>query len=214
MKYMADVAFCKRLALPVLAAVLMLCSPLHVIAATEDARVEIINAAELEPAAPQSAELDAYLDELLSAILDEDMDTYEQVKACYDYLVDNVRYGSHMRYLNTPIGGATCGDIYYNYGEVEGFGAVALTAGRGMCNAYSAAFILMTRKLGLDAYLVEGSTRGSGGGYSYHKWCEINIDGTAYVFDPQLEQDLSASGLSAYTVFCRTYDQIPGRYSK
>lgn len=179
-----------------------------------DPRIDIINGAELTPQSPQSKSLDAYLDELLPELITEDMDTYDQVKACYDYLVQNTAYGSHTRHLGTKIGKTTCRKIYNNYGEVEGFGAVALTAHVGMCNAYSAAFILMVRKIGLDAKLVEGSTKSAGGGYSYHKWTEITIGETVYAFDPQLEQNLVKAGLPAYSVFCKTYEQIPGRYRK
>lgn len=198
-----------------LAATLAVAAPVAAFAEGQDPREALLNQIELDPASPASGNLDAYLDELIPTIIDEDeMDTYDQVKACYDYLVDNVSYGSHTRYLGTSIGETTCGRIYSSYGEVEGFGAVALTAKKGMCNAYASAFILMTRKLGVDAYLVEGQTRSSGGGYAYHKWAEVEIDGIAYAFDPQLEQDLRRAGLAKYSVFCKTYDQIPGRYIK
>lgn len=175
----------------------------------------VLNAAELSPVRPRSEALGALLDELLPTIVSEDMDTYEQVKACYDYLVTNVSYGSHMKNLNTPVAnGVTCARIYGDYGELEGFGAVALTAKKGMCNAYASAFILMTRELGLNAYLVKGSTRRSGGAYTHHEWAEVKVGDKVYLFDPQLEQNLRASGLPAYSVFCVTYDQVPGRYTK
>lgn len=172
----------------------------------------LLNSAGLSPADADSSELDTYVDNLLTQILTEDMNTYDKVKACYDYLVDNVSYGSHMKYLGTALGDTTCRAIYNGYGEVEGFGAVALTANVGMCNAYASAFILMTRAIGLDSHLVEGSTGSARGGYTYHKWAEVDIDGATYVFDPQLEQDLRVSGMAEYSVFCKTYDQVPGRY--
>lgn len=179
-----------------------------------DARINVINQAELSPTAPRSEALDAYLQELLDSILEDDMDTYQQVKACYDYLVDNLTYGSHTARLGTLVSdGVSCNSIYSKYGEVEGFGAVALTSGTGMCNAYSSAFILMVQEIGLDARLVQGYTRSAGGGYAYHKWAEVNIDGTVYVFDPQLEQNLRSAGMATYSVFCKTYEQVGSRYS-
>lgn len=202
--------------------VLVLVFSVPVFAFAGDPVADLLNEAEPgDPVSPQSDALDEYLDELMEEIFYEasedggELDSYGEVKACYDYLVANVSYGSHMRYLDTRVdGGVTCRGIYNVYGEVEGFGAVALTANVGMCNAYASAFILMTRKLGYDAYLVRGSTKSGGGGYAYHEWAEINIDGTAYLFDPQLEQDLVRAGLPRYTVFCRTYDEVPGRYIK
>lgn len=182
----------------------------------KDPRRDIINAVEeLNEAAPKSPDLSAYIDEILPSIVNEDMDAFEQVKACFDYVRDNTAYGTHYTQanMNTHLGNTTIGTIYRKYGEVEGFGAVALKNRVGMCNAYASAFILLVRKLGFDAYLVKGSTKGSGGGYRYHEWCEININGMVYVFDPQLDQSLSRY-FGNYQVFCVTYEQIPGRYRK
>lgn len=174
----------------------------------------VINQAYLEPVEPRSPDLAIYLDEVMADLINDEMSTYEQVKACYDYLVDTVSYGSHTSVMGTLVNNSvSCRSIYSNYGEVEGYGAAVLTAKKGMCNAYASGFILMAREIGLDAYLVKGSTKGAGGGYVYHEWAEVLIDGTPYIFDPQLEQNLVSSGLAPYTVFCVTYDQVPGRYS-
>ena len=174
---------------------------------------ELLNAAALsDPVLPQSEQLAALVTELVVQVTTEEMTVGEQVRACYDYLVDTVSYGSHMARLDTPLGDTTCRSIYAAYGEIEGFGAVALTAKKGMCNAYAAAFIMMVRSLGLDARLARGWTGSAHGGYAYHEWAEIRIDGTTYVFDPQLEQDLAGSGLAPYTVFGKTYAQLGSRY--
>lgn len=172
----------------------------------------ILDGAKLSPADLQSEQLQELVDGILEEIIEEEMTTYDKVKACYDYVSQNTSYGSHMRYLSTAVGDTTCGAIYRQYGELEGFGAVALSAKTGMCNAYAAAFLLLLRPLGLRGSLVSGQTRSGGGGYAYHEWAEIDIGDTTYLFDPQLEQDLVKAGLPAYTVFCRTYEQVPGRY--
>lgn len=198
-----------------LTVVMVAAAPFSAYAADNDSTRDVIESADLNPTDPQSEALDMLLDEIMDEILDEDMTTYEQVQTCYDYLVDTMSYGSHMSRIGTMVSDdVSCQQIYRNYGAVEGFGAVALTARVGMCNAYSSAFILMVRKIGLDADLVTGSTRSAGGGYAYHEWAEVDIDGTVYVFDPQLEQNLVSAGLPEYTVFCATYDEIPGRYIK
>lgn len=151
-------------------------------------------------------------DEVPEAVEEDPIYTYNQVKICYDYLIANVSYGSHMSNLGAAVGNTTCRSIYSSYGAVEGFGAVALSAKKGMCNAYASAFILMARKIGLNAYLVTGQTRSGRGGYTYHEWAEIQIGEQIYLFDPQLDQSLANQGLGSYTVFCKTYDQVPGRY--
>lgn len=224
----------KKLPALLLAVILAVCSPLSAFAADDgveeapvseaaassvtqkkqsNPKADILNSAELDPQEPQSPDLAAYLDELMPELINDDMDTYEKIKACYDYVKNNTKYGSHLANLDAKIGDTTCRAIDRKYGSVEGYGAVALVARVGMCNAYASAFILMARKIGLDAYLVTGSTK-SRGGYAYHEWCEIKIGGTAYVFDPQLDQSLKKSGLKEYLVFCATYDQISGRYIK
>lgn len=183
--------------------------------ASSSAEQAVLDSAPLgEPQAPSSAALDGLVDDVMDDIVTDDMDTYSKVKACYDYVTDNVSYGNHMAYMSTPIGQGTCWDVYMSHGEVEGFGAVALTAGKGMCNAYASAFILMVRQLGLNPRLVKGYTLGGGGSYAYHEWAELDIDGVTYVFDPQLEQDLVKSGLPAYTVFCKPYASLGRRYQK
>lgn len=174
----------------------------------------LLNNADLSPEQPQSPQLAELVNSIVADITTEEMTTAEQVQACYDYLVQNTAYGSHMARMGTAVGDTTCRSIYSSYGEIEGFGSVALAARAGLCNAYACAFILMTRSIGLDVKLARGSTRRRGGGYTYHEWAELVIDGVPYVFDPQLEQDLVKSGLPAYSVYGKTYAQTGGRYNK
>lgn len=56
--------------------------------------------------------------------------------------------------------------------------------GKGNCYSFSAAFCLLARQLGLPAYTVVG---GLGRTNSPHGWVEIPLDGTNYMFDPQLD---------------------------
>lgn len=181
---------------------------------SKNRQADILNAAPLNPQDPQSEDLNQFVDDIMDSIITEDMSTYQQVKACYDYLTTTTTYGSHMAYLGTPIGNVTAGDIYQQYGEIEGQGAVVLGAHTGMCNAYASAFIVMAREIGLDAYLVRGSTQSAWGGYTYHEWAEVRIGDSVYIFDPQLEQDLTRAGLGTYNVFGKTYNEVPGRYIK
>ncbi|MDR2655759.1 MAG: hypothetical protein LBC56_06770 [Oscillospiraceae bacterium] len=171
----------------------------------------LLNSVPLAPTAPQSADLNEYLDWLVPQITQGKTSAYEKLLACYNYIVLNTKYGSHMAGLYAQVGGATCRGIYSNHGETEGFGAVALITHVGMCNAYAAAFILMARKVGLqDIYLEEGYFVNRSGRYNYHKWAEAKINGQLYVFDPQVEQNMSA----LYNNFCRLYSELPGRYVK
>ena len=66
--------------------------------------------------------------------------------------------------------------------------------------------------IGLDSAYVSGSTHASGGGYTGHNWVEVYIGGQTYVFDPQVEDNISGGG--TYQRFCKTYAQVPGKYVK
>ena len=52
----------------------------------------ILNAAKLSPMKTNDAALDAEVERILNQITTSGMSTYEKVKACYDYLIDNTVY--------------------------------------------------------------------------------------------------------------------------
>ncbi|MDE6725369.1 MAG: hypothetical protein K2J79_07165, partial [Ruminiclostridium sp.] len=58
-----------------------------------------------------------------------------------------------------------------------------------------------------------GQTAAYLGGYTAHIWCEIELNGTMYIFDPQLDDELINRGDNyEYTRFCKTYDQMTYHY--
>ena len=46
-----------------------------------------------------------------------------------------------------------------------------------------------------------------------HIWTFINISGTEYVFDPQIDDNIAKGGLVYYYRFCKTYDEVPDSYA-
>lgn len=124
---------------------------------------------------------------------------YEQLRGCYDWLIQNCSYGSGTTLLSD--GGRIAEDAY------------SILVGRvGVCDNYSAAFMVLARMLGFDARLQNGETHLADGGYSGHAWCVINIHGVDYVFDPQVEDNIAAGGAIRYLRFCKTYDEVPDKY--
>lgn len=65
---------------------------------------------------------------------------------------------------------------------------------RGNCYVMAATFCQMARVLGYKAYLVEGYVPKRGGGVTPHGWCEIIINGTAYVCDPDFTHETGRNG--------------------
>ena len=174
-------------------------------AGTADGKeAKILNSSILSPVATGFNPCDEKVSSVLSEILTDDMTTYGKTKAIYDYLINNCVYGFNSRRGDYPkaFGG---GQEY----EARAYGM--LTGHVGACNDYSAAFWAMTRYIGLDTHIVYGQTHRAGGGYTGHYWCETIIDGTTYVFDPQVEDNMTR-GTIKYDRFCKTYDEMPGKY--
>lgn len=63
-----------------------------------------------------------------------------------------------------------------------------LKAGAGSCYSYASAYAYLVKAAlpDLDVRVGWGSTPAAGGGLTPHGWCEINIGGTWFVFDPDL----------------------------
>ena len=168
----------------------------------------ILNNAPLNPKKSPYEPLNELIEQLLSEILNDTMTTYQKVKTCYDYLIENCSYGE-----NTAINDYMWSlDYFYYTEEVKAYGM--LIGFVGGCSDYSAAFAMMMQAIGLDCYTVEGMTSAAAGGYLYHIWCEMKIDGVIYVFDPQVEDNIAKGGTVRYYRFGKTYEQVPEKYKK
>ena len=169
----------------------------------------ILNSALLNPRSTGYASTDAKIQEIFNQIFTSGMSTYDKVKACYDYIIYNTSYARGAYVSSAGFGNPSEGnnDAYIAWGALS-----CLTLGKGSCNTYSCAFIAMMKMIGLDAAYVSGSTHASGGGYVGHNWVEVYIGGQTYVFDPQVEDNISGGG--TYQRFCKTYAQVSGKYIK
>lgn len=167
----------------------------------------ILNNATLNPFRSDFTPAYEEIDKVFSSIFKDGMTTYDKVKACYDYLINNCSYG-HNDYVMDYIDAYFYGYTY----EVRTYGI--LKGNIGVCDDYSAAFATMMQALGLNCYVVGGQTSAAAGGYTGHAWCEMNIDGTVYVFDPQVEDNIAKGGKIKYYRFGKKYEQVPGKYIK
>lgn len=166
----------------------------------------LLNAVSLKPVRTNCADLDQRVDEIFAQILRPGMSTYNKVKACFDYLVKNGVYTQNLLLEDVAK------DIVYDSSLDANIVSLAysmLMSNRGVCDHYSAAFVVMTRALGLESYLVTGQVRSQGGGYTGHTWVNIRINGTYYIFDPQVQQNNPGS---AYYFFCKTDAQMGDMY--
>ena len=149
----------------------------------------MLDALELRPYRTNMPELNAAAEKILNEITTPDMDTYDQVLACYDWVMEHMLYqrASH---------------------RARGYWACAYQAykdGYGTCNCYTALFIVLTRYIGLETCYVEGDTAAYGGGMTFHYWTVLEMDGEYYVFDPQVEDQViqrSSSKQVTHDRFC------------
>ncbi len=174
--------------------------------ASKDTAAKLLNSVSLNPTRTNCTALDRKVDEVFSKIIKPGMSTYEKVKACYDYLVKNGKYSQNVGF-DDPVNG-----IFYDSALDTNIVQLAygiLLTGKGVCDHYSAAFVVMTRAIGLDSFFVAGQVRSKGGGYTGHAWVNIRINGTYYIFDPQVQQNNSNT---PYYFFCKTDAQMGNMY--
>lgn len=167
----------------------------------------ILNAATLRPRSTGTEALDKAVDGILAGILTDGMTTYEKVKACYDYLIENVTDGSGTLRI-------TGRGPYQNSGDYTLVlrAQDVLEKGVGTSEDYAAAFLVLTRRIGLSCYVVDGETAKSGGGWTGHTWNIISVGGTDYVFDVYTDDAGSTGGSTSYSRFCKTFDQVSQSY--
>lgn len=158
---------------------------------------DMVNALLLFPKMPEREDLKAVLDGLMPQILEGCEDTYEQVKACYDYLIEMCEYSQTVKYT-------------YEYDAY-----LLLTEFRGSCTYYVAALHYMLLYIGVENSITNGyryphpdiSDRSS-----FHRWIEIKLNGVTYVLDPQWEDTLSHDGGLSYKRFFYTHEELKDYY--
>lgn len=152
-----------------------------------------LNSAVLDPKATLSAKEEKILLKYLHKIISDDMTNYEKAVACYDYLIKNT---------------------VYDYGGWANPVKAVLEDGYGTCTEYSYVYAAMLNYIGFDAKTVDGKTAMAAGGYGYHMWVEVTINGQVYVMDPQVDDNMSWGAYISHDRFCKTYSEVKNKYIK
>ena len=129
----------------------------------------------------QELELTNKLNEFYSSLNLNEMNSYEKLKAIYDYICDNVAYG------------------YQNNSAYS-----ALVNGSSSCRGYALLFYRMALDLGFDARIVSG--RVVGGSYdNYHEWNIVKIGSKWYNVDVNFGDNTESQmgGQAKYTYFLK-----------
>ena len=144
---------------------------------------------------------------VLNQITSDNMTTYEKVMACHDYLINSSSYGGKGETLMIDEG------IMSTFACLEDYNAfLILNSHVGVCDDYTAAFVALTRAIGLESYIMGGQTTKASGGYTPHAWAVIFAGGQEYVFDPQIDDNLTKGGPISYIRFGKRYSEVPGKY--
>lgn len=193
--------FLKRSCLLALALVLLISLCIPAVSAADALDMEdmnaLLNSVELHPQPTGYREIDEMMEEILAPY--GDADTFTRVKAAYDWVVCNITY-SWAPYSQNWAPAYDCFVPQYELSyidpgrqEVVPYEIVnrsyhAMKYGEGVCYDYAAAFALLVRYIGIDAYVHTGNFQieplfGTTNGH--HGWTELLIDGKYYIFDPQ-----------------------------
>jgi hypothetical protein len=78
------------------------------------------------------------------------------------------------------------------------FAHLGFSMGNGNCYVMAAVFCEMARALGYEVRQIAGSVPLRRGGMGPHSWCEVNIDGTWRVFDPNFTNETGRDGYNIY----------------
>lgn len=141
-----------------------------------------------------NAELDVLLNDIVEQVTNDSMTRDQKLRALFNHTVNNYRY------LARPLvsKGAT--------GWEPEYALFFLQNGKGNCFSFAAAYCLMCRELGLPAYTVVGA---SGNARSPHGWVEIVLDGTVYMFDPELQWYYNNKTSKKVDLFKMQPSQVP-----
>ena len=157
----------------------------------------ILNSAKLNPIKTGYTSLDNQVSSVINSVTNSSMSTYEKVKALYDWVINNMSYqigfviGEEIDSLMNTYG-------FYERDAIQVFLASnGFGTKRGSCDNYSAMFMILTRRIGLDSYVV--SARNNDG--SGHTTVNIKINGKWYNFDPQREDNSKKNGKIMYYAF-------------
>ncbi len=157
----------------------------------------ILNSAKLNPTKTGYPTLDNYATSVLNSVTNDSMSTYEKVKAVYDWIINNMSYqlgfviGEEIDSLINTYG-------FYERDAVEVFLATnGFGTHRGSCDNYSAMFMVLTRRIGLDSYVISARNKDGSG----HTTVNIKINGKWYNFDPQREDNSLKNGKIMYYAF-------------
>lgn len=141
------------------------------------------------------SELEQLCEDIVNQQVKKSDSTNEKIRKLFQYVTWN---HSYVRSYNTPSGY----DWYRSYAKNM------LKSKGGNCYSYAAAFACLVKKAtNLPVRVARGMTPGASVPLTPHGWCEVQIGGTWYVFDPDLYRFVYPG-----SCYYQTMSQVGGYY--
>lgn len=185
-------------------------------AAPEVKAWDLLNNEPLNPTTSGYEELDRLIESYMVMLKNEgtitdDMSNYQKVHSIYVWFIKRITYN---RGMNVDAGKYSTSDPATTPEEVL-WATDLFNTYQGCCYNYSSAFMYIMRYLGYDAHLLSGQVSSYNGGMTPHCWLYVNLDGTAYTFDPDVDMNYYWRGVKegsteekTDTLFCRRMEDM------
>lgn len=162
---------------------------------------DLLNDERLSPLKTSFSKVDKSVDEIISLTCKDDVTTYDNVRNIYDYMMYYYQVKNTSYVDSDTIYDYCSGMNYISEYDME----LVYRAGKlfkdkaGDSKDYACGFTLLLRKLGLEAYYIDGKKTSEYGGYSSHGYTVVMLDDEMYIFDVAEEDILSGDRKSGGT---------------
>ncbi len=153
----------------------------------------LLNNAPLSPLKTGYPAVDSAVESVLNSQTNSSMSTYQKVMAIYDWLAKVMTYAVPMIYMDDVQSIADEYALAYNDAQELYLAEDGFDSHYGSCDTYSAMFMIITRRIGLDSYTISAKY-GNGG----HTTVNIKLNGAWYNFDAQGDAKQKAKGKNYY----------------
>ena len=151
---------------------------------------KLANQVRLKPLETGFTVLDEAAERILQDILKPGMTQAQILRSIFAYSVNALTYG-------VPAWRACPGSRSWEHSFLTqaraNYAYQGFTDTVGTCVNFTAVFAVLANRAGFETVIVGDSMRW-GGKTQPHEWALINLDGQYYIFDPQVENSLTASG--------------------
>ncbi len=154
----------------------------------------LLNSAKLSPLKSGYAPVDNKVQEIINSQTNSSMSTYQKVMALYDWLTSYLTYVPPIIISEAIQEIADENSLYYNDAQELFLAENAFETRTGSCDNYSAIFMLLTRRIGLDSYTISAQNADGGG----HTTVNIKLNGAWYNFDAQGDAKQKSKGKAYY----------------